>query len=791
MLLAEQGADVIRISCAPSSRPMSRDAPLDAFSDRGKRVWVHDPAADASAALGTLVRHADVVLMDPSCDDTFKRIVAQHLQAHTVVVNFTGHGADDPPPSDDALNAALGVFTDISMVAPTVGLPPTFTALPMASAYGAVHGAIGAMSGLIRRQRTGHGDAITVSLAGSVMAAMGSVMFRIKPQPARYDIPPLPKVIQPLLAGVRWLSARSGPRVHRRLRQIGIAMFPPLMQFYRCADGAHLFILALDHRRFPVILLEALGLWDQLRSEGLHDRDPYTRQGSRKGDNIADAVMLSLRWKRRLGKALRERFLQAPAAHWEQLLWAKGVPCAMVRNTQQWLHEPAVKASGLVMQVNDPQHGPMWQAGTHVCLSCAAASAQPVARVACDAVPTWHAREDQPLPVAQASTANEHPLQGMKVLDLASMVAGPICARTLAELGAEVIKIDPVQPLHGPRMTAWYAVEVSHGKQSVLLDFKQPAAAQVLAALARDSDVLVHNMVGDAAGALEGLVSASEAVICRVSAFAGPQVGPWHERKGYDPVLQAATGVATRFGTPDEPELHAIASCVDCLTGYFAAFGSLCSLWSRATLPKGSVPPTVNASLAQAAQFIQSEFMVQATELPASAQGPWAIGRSALERIYRTADGWIWLSAKPTQCDVLTKLLPGLPVHDCHDAQGHCAQALARELVRQPMQAWVTPFARMGVAVVPVRSLDHWHRQPELFEPGARPFSLMHMPQHPSGGAVTRVRPSHLASVHWSLVEGDAFPQPGFNTRAVQSSVGTPANLPGFADAWSEHYLPD
>lgn len=801
MLLGEQGADVIRVEFADTAQVQADEARLAAYADRGKRVWRLDHAADvdadAVASIGALVRGADVVLIDPSCDDALMAALAQHRHPQTVVVTFTGHGAGDAPPSDDALHAELGVFTDISMVAPTVGLPPTYTALPMASAYGAVHGAIGAMAGLIRRQRTGHGDAITVSLAGAVMAAMGSVMFRIEPQPTRYDIPPLPKAIQPLPAGVRWLSARSGKLVHRRLRQIGMAMFPPLMQFYRCADGAHIFILALDHRRFPVILLEALGLWDALRADGLQDRDPYAKGAGRQGDNIADAVMLSLRWKRRLGKVLRERFLQEPAAHWEQLLWTRGVPCAMVRSTQQWMREPAVRASGLVMQVNDPQCGPMWQAGTHVSLSGAAASPEPFARAWCDEAPVWRARPDLKLLTALPATQQALPLAGMKVLDLASMVAGPLCARTLAELGAEVIKIDPVLPLHGPRMTVWYAVEMSHGKQSVLLDFKQAAARQALEALARESDVVVHNMVGAAARSLEALVSSSGAVPCRVSAFAGPREGPWQERKGYDPVLQAATGVAIRFGTSEEPELHAIASCVDCLTGYFAAFGALCSLWTRPALPAGAAPPAVNASLAQAAQFIQSEFMALPRELPAASQGPWAVGRSALQRLYRTSDGWIWLAARHDQREALANLVQrqgqaqGLPIDDSHEAQGHCAQALAAALIRRPLDEWVTRFTRAGVSVMPVRSLAYWHQQPELQQLGALPFSLSHMPAHPSGSSVTRVRPSHVQSAYWSLVEGAPFPQPGHDTQAVLASVGLRPDEPGFAHAWSERYLPD
>lgn len=788
MLLGEQGADVIRLQ-APSGS-LDGEARLAAYADRCKRIWAPDNVAAEQSALGDIIQGADVILTDPLCRTEVMALLDRHRQPRTVVVSFSGHGVGDNPPGDDELNAELGVYTDISMVAPTVGLPPTYTALPMASAYGAVHGAIGAMAGLIRRQRTGHGDSIEVSLAGSVMAAMGSVMFRIEPQPARYDIPPLPKAIRPLLASVKWLSARSGRSVHRRLRQIGRAMFPPLMQFYCCADGEHLFILALDHRRFPLILLEALGLWEELRAAGLQARDPYVDGGGASGDNITDAVTLSLRWKRKLSKLLRERFLQEPAAYWEQMLGDKGVPCAKVRSTHQWIHEPIVQASGLINPVADPICGPMWQAGAHVSLSGSAVSPAPTARAPTVDVPTWRERPDHNLPIALPSTRNQLPLAGMKVLDLASMVAGPLCARTLAELGADVIKIDPVRPLHGPRMTVWYAVEMSHGKRSVLLDYKQETANRALEALARQSDVLVHNMVGAAARSLESLSLSSGAVPCRVTAFAGPKGGPWQERRGYDPVLQAATGVAVRFGTSQEPELHAIASCVDCLTGYFAAFGALCSLWARFTLNPGTAPPTVNTSLAQAAQFIQSEFIVKSEEPPPSAQGPWAVGRSALQRLYRTRDGWLFLAAKHSQLAAVTSVVSGLPISDVQEAHGRCAHALAKALGRKPMDEWVRLFGDAGVSATPVRSLAYWYRQSVLRQPDALPFTLQHIPDHPSGSAVTRVRPSHLRSSHWSLVEGAAFPHPGHDTEPVLASIDMQLEEGAFARSWSKRYLP-
>ena len=86
-------------------------------------------------------------------------------------------------------------------------------------------------------------------------------------------------------------------------------------------------------------------------------------------------------------------------------------------------------------------------------------------------------------------------LTGVRVLDLSNVVAGPAAGRTLAEHGADVIRIDPPSPQAGPRNTMWFGVDVNQGKRAIILDLKTSAGRDALAKLVRDSDVVLHNFL--------------------------------------------------------------------------------------------------------------------------------------------------------------------------------------------------------------------------------------------------------------------------------------------------------
>ena len=80
-------------------------------------------------------------------------------------------------------------------------------------------------------------------------------------------------------------------------------------------------------------------------------------------------------------------------------------------------------------------------------------------------------------------------LSGVRVLDLSNVIAGPVAARTLAEYGADVIRVDAPAPQAGPRMTMWFGIDVNQGKRATIIDLKTPDGREVLAEVKTDSDL--------------------------------------------------------------------------------------------------------------------------------------------------------------------------------------------------------------------------------------------------------------------------------------------------------------
>jgi crotonobetainyl-CoA:carnitine CoA-transferase CaiB-like acyl-CoA transferase len=166
-------------------------------------------------------------------------------------------------------------------------------------------------------------------------------------------------------------------------------------------------------------------------------------------------------------------------------------------------------------------------------------------------------------------------------LDLTHVIAGPTCAKTLAEQGATVLHVyAPDRPQLPP-----FDMDTGHGKLSTFLDLKQDADKAILRELARTADVFSQSYrpgaidkFGFSAEALAALRPGIVAVSCNCYGFEGP----WRMRPGFEQLAQAATGIATAHGTQAKPELALSFYPNDYITGFLAAFGTLAALIRRA-----------------------------------------------------------------------------------------------------------------------------------------------------------------------------------------------------------------
>jgi crotonobetainyl-CoA:carnitine CoA-transferase CaiB-like acyl-CoA transferase len=179
----------------------------------------------------------------------------------------------------------------------------------------------------------------------------------------------------------------------------------------------------------------------------------------------------------------------------------------------------------------------------------------------------------------------DRPLSGIRVLDLTRVLAGPTCARTLAEHGADVLKITAA---HLPNI-GYQEYDTGHGKLSAHLDLRQPKDVETLHGLVREADVFSQGYrpgtLGSRGFSPEALAALRPGIVF-VSLCAFGHVGPWASRRGFDTVVQTVSGITSRQGelfpgAAPGPQFYPV-SAIDYLTGYLMAFGALVALGRRA-----------------------------------------------------------------------------------------------------------------------------------------------------------------------------------------------------------------
>src|SRR5271157_1612791 len=210
--------------------------------------------------------------------------------------------------------------------------------------------------------------------------------------------------------------------------------------------------------------------------------------------------------------------------------------------------------------------------------------------------------------------AGNRPLSGVRVLDLTRVLAGPTCARTLAEHGADVLKITAP---HLPNL-GYQEFDTGHGKLSAHLDLREQRDVDVLRGLVREADVFSQGYRPGTLGS-RGLspeeLAALRPGLVYVSLCAFGHTGPWASRRGFDTVVQTVSGITSRQaevvpGKTPGPQFYPV-SAIDYCTGYLMAFGAMVALARRAR-EGGSW--LVRISLAQVGKWI-----VDLGEVPAAA----------------------------------------------------------------------------------------------------------------------------------------------------------------------------
>lgn len=258
-------------------------------------------------------------------------------------------------------------------------------------------------------------------------------------------------------------------------------------------------------------------------------------------------------------------------------------------------------------------------------------------------------------------------LDGYTVLDFTQFVAGPTCTLMMAEMGAEVIKVefapkgDPTRAM--PIMRdgrSGYFVQHNRGKQSICLDLKNPEAVELIKELIRKVDVLVQNYAPGVIARIGfgyEVVSAinPRIVMCSISGFG--QTGPLAHLTGYDGCGQAVAGVTSMCGEPDEAPHMPMVAFGDVSTGAHAMGAVACALLYRERTGKGQ---HLDISLLDT-YFHYHEAAVQMTSLSGGEIHPTRSGRHAYylapAGIFKSREGYMIIAAVEHQwtalCDAM------------------------------------------------------------------------------------------------------------------------------------------
>jgi alpha-methylacyl-CoA racemase len=371
------------------------------------------------------------------------------------------------------------------------------------------------------------------------------------------------------------------------------------------------------------------------------------------------------------------------------------------------------------------------------------------------------------------STEASPPLAGVRVLDLTRLVPGPVCTQHLADLGADVIKIEDTAA--GDAVPPKLRALVNRNKRGIRLDLKHPDGAGALLRLAHDADVLVEGFrpgVMARLGLGYDVLAAinPRLVYCSVTGYG--QTGPDRERPGHDLNYCADAGVADQMGNADGPALSNV-PIADLMGGALgAAMGILAALFDVARTGRGRHVDIAMADGALAHAVMPLAAL--ATHGRTKRAGHDTLtGALACYATYRTADDrWLAVGALERKfwdalCDALER--PDLkPLHRSGnaDVEARLRDELARLFATLPLTAWQARLRHAGGCASPVRTLEEALADPHFRERGMVVESV-----HPTYGPVTQVAsPVKMSGFEFALRRH--APRPGEHTAEVLREAG-------------------
>ena len=494
------------------------------------------------------------------------------------------------PAIDDLVLARLGILA---------GLPgfrdgPIHAAHPLPSVGAGILAALGIAAALYEREETGHGRHVETSLVA------GALLYH-------------PKVV--------------GDNLKPHVFQTNPYGSAPFYSVYACADDQWL-QLGCVHHGFIARAAELMGISDVLS-------DPVYDGGHTPKTPEADAHLRQL---------VREVMLTRPSADWIAEFEARDIPFARAQTNQDGMADPQVAHNDMLVTCDDPKIGPIKMMGAPVKMS-ATASAVKGARAA---TPTPIADVTNTPPPARSPASGDGapklPLTGVRVLEITNLIAGPIAGRLLADIGADVIKLEPPTGDISRPIGRTYFYSVNYAKRSIAVDTSKPDGKAVVQRVAKCCDVLLANLRPGATERM-GIGHAQDAEMVETQISGYGLTGPYAHRPGIDPLAQALIGLERAQGGADNPpSFTAQLAPTDFTTGTMAAFGTVLALYARR---KGKANgQRIEVNLLDGGIVLSSEWFTRYRDRP---DRPLADrgqhGPHPFHRLYACRDGYLYVAA--------------------------------------------------------------------------------------------------------------------------------------------------
>jgi crotonobetainyl-CoA:carnitine CoA-transferase CaiB-like acyl-CoA transferase len=754
MFLCDYGARVIRIVDSSDTTPrrggylvwdrgkecirldLSR---IVAPAQRGYAGATNTPTMldDPTLAYERLLSAADVLVENFAPSSRYQEIVSSDwlsaLNPRLIHCSITAYGKEGPlkdaPPIDDLVMAHMGILGSQPGFRP----PPVHVVHPLPSVGAAMLAAQGITASLLARQKTGLGRTVDTSLMA------GALVYH-------------PKV--------------TGDKLLPNVFQTHPSGSAPFYSVYECADGNWV-QLGCVHVGFITTAATVMGIKDVMN-------EPRFNQGRPPQDSDADRELRAI-----VAQVIRTK----PYAEWASIFDEADVPFAQARLTEESLDDPQVTANDMVIELQDPEVGPLVQMGVPIELSATPGKVQGP-RVLPDTQP---GRLPADLPAISPASPRQpastelfdSPLKGIRVLEITNLIAGPTAGRLLADLGADVIKFEPLDGDMSRPIGRTYFFNLNAHKRSMSVNTRTPEGKEVVQKVAATADVLLANM---RPGATERMGIGPEILktlnlrIIETHVTGYGWRGPYAHRPGIDPLAQALMGLQrAQGGSGNPPVFPAQLAPTDFTTGAMGALGAILALFVR---ERTGVVQRVDSNLLNGGIVLSSEWFTRYAGKPTrrlADKGQY--GLDAFHRLYQAHDGWLYVVAETSaerlalcrdlDCEALGRDNAALPAN-CHPAEAPLAQALAQRFAGLTL---AESLARLQQAGVPCAPAVAGHSEIFLNDPQAAANDMVGVHQHPVIGRLRLAR-HYIRFGHTQVMPGRPTPLLGEHTREILQEVG-------------------